>query len=108
VGRRTEQERFGTALLAAEPPFVVLYLHGPSGVGETTLLDTYARLAAARCRPVVYLDAHHIAPTPPTMLHALQQQVGQAVGDLPTLVRAWPSNGVLLLDTYETLAPLDS
>jgi hypothetical protein len=32
VGRRTEQDLFGTALLAAEPPFMVLYLHGP-GVG---------------------------------------------------------------------------
>ncbi len=32
VGRRTEQALFGTALLAAEPPFAVLYRHGP-GVG---------------------------------------------------------------------------
>ncbi len=42
------------------------------------------------------------------MLHALQQQVGQPVGGVPDLVRAWPPNGVLLLDTYETLAPLNS
>jgi energy-coupling factor transporter ATP-binding protein EcfA2 len=107
VGRQAELEQFGAALLAAEPPFAVLYLHGPGGVGKSTLLHAFARLAAASSRPVLFLDGHHLAPTPPDFLRVLGHQLGQAGGALTDIVRAWPSQGVLLLDTYEQLAPLD-
>ena len=48
-GAQAEIELFRTALLAAEPPFAVLHVHGPGGVGKTTLLREYARVAA-ECR----------------------------------------------------------
>ena len=38
VGRRAELALFRSALLADEPPFAVLHIHGPGGVGKTTLL----------------------------------------------------------------------
>ena len=38
VGRAAELELFLGALAASEPPFSVLWLHGPGGVGKTALL----------------------------------------------------------------------
>jgi hypothetical protein len=108
VGRRAEREVFEAALMSANPPFVVLYLYGPGGVGKTALLHEFARLAATQSRPVLYLDGRHIEPSPPGLLRALQQRLGREDGDLADTVRDWPQNGVLLIDTYETLAPLDS
>src|SRR5215216_6781451 len=45
VGRASEVELFRVALEAAEPPFSVLHVHGPAGIGKTRLLDVYAGLA---------------------------------------------------------------
>ena len=36
---------FRAALLAQEPPFAVLFVHGPGGIGKSSLLREYARLA---------------------------------------------------------------
>ena len=38
VGRLAELELFRAALLEQEPPFAVLHLFGPGGVGKTALL----------------------------------------------------------------------
>ena len=46
VGRLAEQELFRAALLEPEPPFAVLHLYGPAGVGKTALLGEYARIGA--------------------------------------------------------------
>ena len=46
VGRASEVELFRVALESPEPPFLLLHLHGPPGIGKTSLLDVYAGLAA--------------------------------------------------------------
>lgn len=108
VGRLAEIESFQSAVLADDPPFVVLHVHGPGGVGKTTLLREYACLAAEYGRPVVQLDARTVDPSPPGMLLALRRAMGLAEdGALPTAPE-WPAAGVWLIDTYETLAPLDA
>ncbi|WP_285474943.1 ATP-binding protein [Actinoplanes sp. NBRC 101535] len=64
----------------------VLFVHGPGGVGKSTLLDAFAQVAPDAVR----VDARHFAHVPET---------------LPV-----PSAGpcpVLLLDTYELLEPVD-
>lgn len=48
VGRAPEVTLFRSALAAGEPPFAVLHVHGPGGIGKTTLLQKYARMAFAR------------------------------------------------------------
>jgi hypothetical protein len=108
VGRIAELELFRSALLAAEPPFAVLHIYGTGGVGKTTLLREYAEVAADSGRSVVYLDGRNVDPSPPAFLFALRQIVGlEEVGVSPTELD-WPPTGVLLIDTYETLAPLDA
>lgn len=38
VGRREEREMIRAALTATDPPFVLLHLFGPGGVGKTLSL----------------------------------------------------------------------
>jgi hypothetical protein len=99
VGRAAEVELFRTAL-RGESPFSVLHLHGPGGIGKTSLLDVYAELALDDGATVVRLDARELAPVPDTVLGAL----GAGDDDTP-VPRA--DRLVLLLDTYERWASLD-
>ena len=105
VGRDAEVELFCAALDAAELPFSVLYVHGPGGIGKTSLLDVFAGLAADAGKSVVRLDGRDLPPSPPAVLEALGQVLDVSDGDKPI---ADPSGQiVLLLDSYEQVAPLD-
>ncbi len=63
VGRKTELTVFQTALEAASWPFVLVYVHGPGGVGKTALLSEYRRRCQAAGVGVLHLDARHVEPT---------------------------------------------
>jgi hypothetical protein len=105
VGRRAELETFRALVASEDPPCVVLHVFGPGGVGKTTLLQEYARLAAEAGRQVVRIDGRAIEPTPVGFVGALRQELGL---DVRRPLADWPSTSVLLVDTYETLAPLDA
>jgi hypothetical protein len=108
VGRQAEIELFRTALLASEPPFTVLHIYGPGGVGKTALLVECARLAADAGVATVRLDGRDLDPSPPGFLLGLRQALGLEEGGSPDEVLGqWPRR-VLLVDTYEALAPLDA
>src|SRR5262245_49249844 len=106
VGREAELELFRSALLATEPPFAVLHIFGPGGVGKSTLLREYARQASETGRPVVLVD-RDVEPSPAGFLLALYRALGleESRADLP--LANWPSNAILFIDTYELLAALD-
>ena len=53
VGRDAELELVRAALDAAEPPFSVLWLTGPGGIGKSSLLDVIAEEVARAGRAVV-------------------------------------------------------
>ena len=93
VGRAPELAMFAAVLASAEPEFAVLHLHGPGGVGKSALLRVFADLAADAGRAVQHVDGHDIRPNPPALLAAL--------GATPT------ERAVLVVDTFELLAPLD-
>lgn len=107
VGRRAELELFRAALAADQPDFAVLHIHGPGGVGKTALLQRFAGDARTQGRRTVLLDGREVEPSPSGFLAAL----GSAL-DVPAehAVAALRENDrpVLLLDTYERLAPLDA
>lgn len=90
VGRNAELELFRGAL--AGRTFAVLWLHGPGGIGKTSLLEQYHRLAVAAGLEVVRIDARSLEPTTEAILAA---------------VSSTPPPDVILIDTYEQLAPLD-
>jgi DNA-binding winged helix-turn-helix (wHTH) protein len=107
VGRQTEIEIFRGALLADEPPFVTLHVLGPGGVGKTTLLEEFARVAHDASRALVRIDGRNIEPSVTGFLVALRHALGVEGFDVSAILERWPAGGVLLVDTYERLAPLD-
>ncbi len=107
VGRITELELFRQGLVSGEPPFVVLYLFGPGGVGKSALLREYARLAAEQGRSVYHLDGRYVEPSPQGFLRSLAQLTGPATPRLRLDSFDSTHPAVLLLDSYERITALD-
>jgi hypothetical protein len=104
IGRAAPMREF-VAALRGQSDIRVLFVHGPGGIGKTTLLEAFARQAGSRGHPVRYLDARDVECSVgglSSALAALPPSEGaedERVEDRPT--------DVLLLDGYELLAPLD-
>jgi hypothetical protein len=104
VGRRAELELFRSAVASDSADLAVLYLHGPGGIGKTSLLNAYAEVASAEGAAVARLDARDLAASPGAILNAIRGVVevpddgpiGEPAGQL-----------VLLIDSYERLTPVD-
>src|ERR1700752_982043 len=107
VGRAAELTLFRTALDAVEPTFVVLHVHGPGGIGKTTLMQQFGRMAQAAGRAVIRLDMRDIEPAPEVFRVALSQVMGLEPCSAHEIAEHGPNDGVLLIDTYESVAALD-
>ena len=108
VGRAPERTLFESALTAPELPFCVLYVYGPGGVGKTTLLKEFMQLAEATGARPFYIDARNVDPAPDLLITALQGAMGLVPPAAPLeQLAAAPGRQLILIDTYETLAPLD-
>jgi hypothetical protein len=106
VGRTSEVELFQLALETPDPPFLLLHIHGPPGIGKTSLLDVLAGLAADAGARVVRLDGRDLVPSPPAVLQALGVlEVPEGEGAIARLSDS--GRLVVLFDTYERLSPLD-
>ena len=107
VGREREIDVFRAALFADEPPFVALHVNGPGGVGKTTLLEEFARVAHAAGRVVVRIDGRNIEASPLGFMVVLSRAIGVDRCELAAVIERWPMGAVLLVDTYELLTSLD-
>ncbi|WP_018653648.1 AAA family ATPase [Actinomadura flavalba] len=94
VGRTAELAFFRAALRAPEPPFSVLFVHGPGGTGKTALLDAFAALAEEEGVPAWYRDGR-AAEAPRDVLGPPPGSSGE------------PARRVMLVDSYERLAAFD-
>jgi hypothetical protein len=90
VGRATEIGRFDELLARRDVPSVVL-IHGPGGMGKSTLLREIARRADASGRPVWLVDARELAPAPGELEQALSGATDA-------------ENPVVLFDTWERMS----
>lgn len=109
VGRATELELFRQALHDTEPPFAVLYIYGPGGIGKSMLLRQYAQMAREAGHDLLLLDGRNIDPTPTGFCQSIANTLGTEPGAADPLLNGLErfQPGVLLIDTYETLSPLD-
>ena len=79
VGRAAELELFAARLQAAAAGdtawdlFSVLWVHGPGGIGKSTLLGAYAETALNAGFTVAHIDARRIRPTPAGIQAALRE-----------------------------------
>jgi hypothetical protein len=108
VGRSAEIELFRAALDdATDPPLSVLHIHGPGGVGKTSLLQALGVVAAGAGATVARLDGHDLEPSPVSVLEALGETLAIPAGDGPIGLSDGGGRLVLLVDAYEQMAPLD-
>jgi DNA-binding winged helix-turn-helix (wHTH) protein len=107
VGRESEIAIFRAALQADEPPFVALHVNGPGGVGKTTLLEEFARVADEAGRVVVRIDGRNIEASPLGFIVVLSRALGADRCELSAVIERWPPGAVLFVDTYELLTSLD-
>jgi hypothetical protein len=108
VGRQTEKELFQAALTAAEPPFLILHLYGPGGVGKTSLLHELLDLARNAGAQALYIDARNVDPTPDSFLATLAAALGLSPTADPLAALAAQSQRIVIaVDTYETLTALE-
>ncbi len=100
VGRAEERARFMRMLRGVAEP--VWFLHGPGGIGKSTLLRELAREAEASERIVLQLDARHVPATPEGWRQAMAAVLHADGGSLP------PPSSVLLVDTFEAIVALET
>lgn len=115
IGRAGECARFDRMLAGQAEP--VWFVHGPGGMGKTTLLAELARRAEAQGRIVIEIDARHLVTTPASWHQALRTALAgdgqeavatpqsQTPGQPPAPVP--PPGSVLLVDTFEAVAALE-
>jgi hypothetical protein len=97
VGRGGELATFVGAVEAVEPPFGIIHVWGPGGVGKTALLTEFAGTCRERDIPLCSLDFRRVDATP--------EGFRAAAGDF---LREDGQRRVLLLDTFELAAGLDT
>jgi hypothetical protein len=108
VGRSAEIELFRAALAdAVDPPFSVLHVHGPGGVGKTSLLQVLGAVAAGAGATVARLDGRDLDPSPVSVLETLAETLTVPVGDGPIGLPEGGRRLVLLVDAFEHMTALD-
>jgi hypothetical protein len=98
VGRSSEVATFRSAL-AGHGALRVLFIHGPGGIGKTTLLHQFRIRAREAGWPVVALDGRDIDCSPMGFLEAFDGAGNPAAATDPF---------VLLVDGYDRLFALDT
>ena len=92
AGRHAELARL-TELLADDPAASVVLLHGPGGIGKSTLLREFARRAAELGWTPVIVDARELAPVP----GEIERTIGAVVD---------AERPLIVLDSWERMSAL--
>jgi hypothetical protein len=95
VGREPERAVLDRMISGAADAPLVAYLHGPGGIGKSSLLRYAARQAELTGRRVVQVDARFLDADP----RRLEEAAAPACAE---------SGAVLLIDTFEQCQPLEA
>jgi hypothetical protein len=93
VGRERELAFFDS-LFADDPPAQVVLVHGPGGIGKSTLLREVARRGATKGWTTKLVEGRDLAPVP--------GEIESALGDV-----SQDPQPLILFDTYERMAAAD-
>jgi hypothetical protein len=93
VGRERELAFF-ESLFVDDPPAQVVLVHGPGGIGKSTLLREIARRGAQRGWTAQIVEGRDLAPVP--------GEIESALGDVTDAPRP-----LILFDTYERMSAAD-
>ncbi|MCW2993437.1 MAG: ATPase [Conexibacter sp.] len=93
VGRERELAFFDS-LFVEDPPAQVVLVHGPGGIGKSTLLREVARRATRRGWSPRIVEGRDLAPVP--------GEIETALGDLTNALQP-----LILFDTYERMSAAD-
>jgi len=103
VGRDAELAYFARLLRDPQTQTAVVFVHGPGGVGKSTLLRRVADECSEHGIPALRLDARDLAPTPDSIMAALVPLTEPH----PEAAARAAGRRVLLIDTFEQLEPLE-
>ncbi len=93
VGRSAELAML-EACLGDDPPASVVFIHGPGGIGKSTLLRELGRRAEAVDREAFFVEGRELPPMPDALEAVL---AGARTSERP----------LVLIDTYERMTALD-
>ena len=109
VGRQEELNLL-LQTLAPDGP-LVMYLHGITGTGKSTLLDAFTRHARAAGATVIRLDCQSVEPTEAGLLSELAVATGGVPGSPREVAARLGQVGtrvIVALDSYEVFRLMDS
>ena len=110
VGREAELALLREAISPTLPRTPLFFVHGPGGIGKTTLLERLRAEAAAGAIALVSIDAAGLPPKPDSIVAALASAFGLRgpAGTLEELASGWFSSDrrVVVIDSFEYLEPV--
>ena len=109
VDREHELERYCAAVASDTWPWQVILLHGPGGLGKTTLLHQFRNVAeeADPPIPVGWVDCRRVQPEPDAVRAAVCRSLGiEGEAPLDKLV-ARTDRFVVIFDTWDRMAALE-
>ena len=112
IDRPHELELFEQTLQGAPRSWHILNVHGPGGIGKSTLLDAYRRLSEQHDTPYLYFDASDYAAQPERFVQRcatlLQLDECSLAAILETITGLTKSGMVVIaIDTYEEAGELN-
>jgi DNA-binding winged helix-turn-helix (wHTH) protein len=106
VGRASELALLREAISPSQPSTPLFFMHGPGGIGKTTLMEQLRAEAATNGIVFVRIDATGVAPEPNAILASLSSALGlnEPAGTIEELVAGFSKHrSVLVVDSFEHL-----
>jgi DNA-binding winged helix-turn-helix (wHTH) protein len=109
VGRESELDILREAISPAQPSTPLFFVHGPGGIGKTTLMEQLRSEAADEGIVLARIDAAGGSPSPDAFLAALANalRLSEPAATLGELAAGFPRDrSVLVIDSFEHLEPM--
>ncbi len=107
VGRAAQCQLFEDAVSADLFPFSMMHIHGPGGIGKTSLLYELKRRCEIAGVPAYYLDTRILEADPVAFQNGLSDILKTDDSVMPASILGTDGKCVLMLDTFESMFTLE-